>query len=234
MRPNSLSATDCEILYLDDDLAAINKPAGLLSIQDGYHPELPHVRQLLEPAFGRLWIVHRLDKGTSGALLLARNLAVHKLLNTQFEARQVKKTYHAFISGNPHWEELEVDLPLRVNGDRHHRTVVAPLTGKPALTKVRVLERFSEHCLIEASPHTGYTHQIRAHLAAIGFPIAADLLYQPPLTAPAPRIISRVALHSYQIKFLLPSTQVHQTITAPYPEDFAQALVTVRHLPGFS
>ncbi len=162
------------ILFQDDVILAINKPAGLLSIPDGYNPALPHVAGCLAPLFGRCWIVHRLDRDTSGVMILARTPAAHRELNIQFEQRQVKKIYHAFVQGQPEWTTILVDTPLRVNGDRKHRTVAAPLTGKAARRISEILERFPWGCLIEAQPHTGYTHQIRAHLATIGFPILAD------------------------------------------------------------
>ncbi len=112
------------------------------TLPDGYDPSLPHVRSLLEPQFGRLWIVHRLDKATSGALLLARTAASHRSLNTQFEQGRVEKVYHALVVGDVAWEAHIVDMPLRPNGDRRHRTVVDHERGKPALTELRLLQRF--------------------------------------------------------------------------------------------
>src|SRR5512136_1995664 len=114
------------ILYIDDVLLVINKPAGLPSLPDGYDPAAPHVRSLLEPYFGRIWIVHRLDRGTSGVLLLARSAEAHRALNTQFDQRQVRKTYHALIVGSPDWEVKTVDLPLRADVGHKHRTAVDP------------------------------------------------------------------------------------------------------------
>src|SRR5512136_520643 len=99
------------ILYIDDVLLVIDKPAGLPSLPDGYNPATPHVRSLLEPIFGRVWFVHRLDRDTSGVLLLARSAAAHRILNTQFDQRQVKKVYHALVYGSPDWVAKTVDLP---------------------------------------------------------------------------------------------------------------------------
>ena len=92
------------ILYRDDVLLVINKPAGLPSLPDGYDASAVHVRSLLEPHFGRVWIVHRLDRGTSGVLLLARSAEAHRALNSQFDQRQVSKVYHALVHGSPKWE----------------------------------------------------------------------------------------------------------------------------------
>jgi RluA family pseudouridine synthase len=166
-----------DILYQDEALLVVNKPAGLSTLPDGYNPSLPHVKSLLEQQEGRLWIVHRLDKETSGVLLLARSAEAHRALNTQFEQHQVSKIYHALVLGDPDWQEKTVILPLRPNGDRSHRTVVDHITGKPALTHLKVLERFPDYCLVEAAPETGRTHQIRVHLSSIGLDIVGDKLY---------------------------------------------------------
>jgi RluA family pseudouridine synthase len=168
---------DIQVLWCDTALLVVNKPAGLSTLPDGYNPTLPHVKSVLEHEYGRLWIVHRLDKETSGVLLLARSAEAHRLLNTQFEQHQVSKVYHALVIGNPEWQEKTINLPLRPNGDRRHRTVVDQHTGKPALTHLKVLERFGHYCLIEAAPETGRTHQIRAHLSSVGLYIVGDKLY---------------------------------------------------------
>ena len=131
-----------EVLYQDDGILVINKPAGLATLPDGYDPSLPHIKSVLEPQVGPLWIVHRLDKDTSGVLVLARSAAAHRSLNTQFEERLVSKVYHALVIGNPDWKVKTVSLPLRSNGDRLHRTVVDQARGKPAVTHFKVLERF--------------------------------------------------------------------------------------------
>ncbi len=166
------------LIYDDDDLVIVNKPAGLLTIRDGYSASLPYLLRSLEVHYGRLWVVHRLDKETSGIVVFARNSQSHRILNQQFENRQVKKIYHALVNGSPKWNEKTAALPLRVNGDRRHRTIVDPTRGKPARTELWVLKRWKEVSLIGAIPLTGYTHQIRAHLSAEGFPILADSLYQ--------------------------------------------------------
>jgi len=212
------------VLWSDLFLVVVNKPSGLLTLPDGYDPALPYISQLLEPEFGRMWIVHRLDKDTSGLLVLARTAEAHRFLNTAFETRQVTKIYHALVADCPEWDERRVSLPLRANGDRQHRTVVDARKGKPAITNLRVLERFSQWALIEASPETGRTHQIRAHLAVAGFPILGDALYG----RDEGQFIQRVALHARSLAFPHPVTGEVISFQAPYPEDFIRVLELLR------
>lgn len=221
-----------QVTYEDQYLLAISKPAGLRSIPDGYQPELPCAQNVMQERYGRVWIVHRLDKDTSGIMLLARTAAAHRSLNIQFDCRQVKKVYHAIINGLPANNHFNADLPLRTNGDRHHRTVVDPQHGKPASTEFHVLRRFPQCSLIAARPFTGYTHQIRAHLAALGFPILADPLYSPrdlkPFGLPP---IARLALHAASISFLHPATAQPMELAAPHFPDFDQTLSILTNDP---
>lgn len=227
------------VLWADKVILAVNKPPGLPTLPDGYHPEATHLRSLLEPCWGRLWIVHRLDRDTSGALVLARNAAAHRLLNEQFQAHRVRKTYHALVVGNPTWDEQTIELPLRVDADRRHRTHVDPNTGKYALTQVRVLERFGFFCLIEATPGTGRTHQIRAHLAAVGFPVACDPLYGQAGRITAADLIpdgsnqvllARTGLHASSLDIQHPQDLCWRRIDAPYPPDFDAVLCALQAL----
>lgn len=212
-----------DILYQDDSIIAVNKPSGLLSIRDGYNPDLPTVKTTLEAEFGRCWIVHRLDKETSGVLIIARNETVHRTLNLAFENRQIHKTYHAIILGVPPEREFVIDLPLKLDGDRKHRTVVDIEKGKPARSAISIFELFENHALASIKPDTGYTHQIRAHLSYSGYPILGDRLYQKP-KSPLSEMIDRTALHAYEITFIHPLTNSPLTIQANYPDDFREAL----------
>jgi len=227
------------VLWSDDSLLVINKPAGLLTLPDGYQPDAPHLRSVLQPVYGRLWIVHRLDKETSGVVALARSAEAHRALNTQFQQREASKIYHALVSGVPDWEEKEVDAPLLPNGDRRHRTIVDPQRGKQAVTHFHVLERFSQRItLLEAAPKTGRPHQIRAHLAYLGYPILADGLYGG-LTVGGPAglgnlaypaiALSRLGLHAWSLEIEHPTTGENLCFVAPYPADFDQALDRLRN-----
>ena len=230
------------ILWSDDSLLVIDKPAGLPTLPDGYDPDAPYLKGVLLPDFGPLWIVHRLDRDTSGVMVIARSPQAHRALNTQFQEHRVAKVYHALVIGEPEWTEKDVDLPLRHNGDRRHRTVVDPQRGRPALTGMRVLERLSRFTLIEAIPRTGRTHKVRAHLSAQALPIACDALYgggksiyisqiKPHSrlgTEPEIPLIDRMALHARSVAFLHPITQVALSFEAPYPEDFTAFLQALR------
>jgi RluA family pseudouridine synthase len=234
------SGRQISILYNDEHLICVNKPAGLLSIPGGYNSNAPDLHALLETEFGRLWTVHRLDKDTSGVILFARSVEAHKFLNDQFEKRLVKKTYHALVDGQPPQDEFETNAPLYIDGNRRHMTVVNHQMGKPAMTLFKVLVRYHQYSLIQASPQTGYTHQIRAHLLFLSFPILADPLYKFPETKDAPHtnstgpgkspIISRTALHALQIILTHPVTHLDLCLQAPYPDDFQKA---VDHLSNY-
>jgi RluA family pseudouridine synthase len=210
------------IIWEDENILVINKPAGLLSIRDGYDGDLPHLRSVLETHYQKLYIVHRLDRDTSGVMVLAKNAKSHKDLNTQFEKRLVKKSYHCLIEKSPLWDLIVCDTPLRVNADRNHRTLPDPTKGHKASTEFRVIQRMRMGCLIEACPESGYTHQIRTHLSSLSFPIIADKLYG--YASAANPYIERLALHAYRISFLVPSTDQYLEFSAPYPDDFSAAL----------
>lgn len=247
MKPTNLPKLDPDnlLLWIDDSLLAINKPAGLPTLPDGYDAQLPHVKALLEARYGSLWIVHRLDRETSGVLLLARSSQTHRLLSLQFESRSVKKAYHALVKGDPPWEERRVDQPLRADADRQHRTLVDSHQGKPAATSLRVLERFGSFTLLEARPETGRTHQIRVHLASQGLAVVGDQLYGRGegvyLSQIKPRykhsagtekpLLGRLGLHALSLHFQHPQTGEPFGLAAPYPADIE---TTLRYLRTFS
>ncbi len=227
-----------EVIFQDDSLLVVDKPSGLASLPDGYNPTLPHIKSVLEEQYGPMWIVHRLDKDTSGVLVLARSASAHRSLNSQFEHRQVSKVYHALVNGTPDWQERTVSLPLQANGDRQHRTVVDLHTGKSAITHLTIIERFGKCCLLQAVPETGRTHQIRAHLAVVGLYIIGDKLYtrradqqeKDNVGQIDPSVGSGVtmALHAQSIELSHPLSGQRLKFTAPYPPELAALLERMR------
>jgi RluA family pseudouridine synthase len=234
------------VLYEDESILVVSKPAGLLSLPDGYIPDAPDLLAVLTPTYGDLWIVHRLDRETSGIVILARNAEAHANLNSQFEDRQVSKIYHALVNGNPLWDERSISAPLRVDADRSHRTIIDQEEGKPAETSFKVLERFGRqmkhYTLVEARPLTGRTHQIRVHLAALGFPVAVDALYgtkAPILLSDIKRsyrgdpeteqpLLGRLGLHACRLTLQHPVSGATLTWEAPYPRDLSATLNQLR------
>jgi RluA family pseudouridine synthase len=207
-----------ELLYADDSLLAVSKPAGLAAVPGGWEQDTPSLLKELEAEYGRLWIVHRLDKVTSGAILFARTAEAHRTLSIMFETHAAQKVYHAILVGEPRWDEHTARHPLRINVGHSHRTVVDHSKGKPSETSFRILERNGGFSLVEARPATGRTHQIRVHVAALGFPLLADFLYG---SAPTD-LIARPALHAFLLSFEFEGKPF--AFTAPYPNDFVQAL----------
>ena len=208
------------IIYQDKHIIILNKPAGISVLVEGWNQNAPYLRQMLEKKFGKIWVVHRLDKVTSGVMVFARSPEAHRHLNTQFEKREVEKVYHAVVEDTPEWNEYTAKHSLHPNVGRKHRTVVDKHRGKRSITALKVLKRYQDYAKIEAKPKTGRTHQIRVHLSALDFPIVADILYG----AEESDLITRPALHAYQITFIHPINKKELSFTAPYPEDFENLL----------
>ncbi len=211
-----------DILHLDASLLVVNKPPGLASVPGGWEAGRKSLFEQLQAEYGKLWIVHRLDKVTSGVLLFARTAAAHRTLSLLFETRAVSKRYHTLLCGLPPWEETTALHPLRPNVGHSHRTVVDETRGRPAATRFQVRERYAAHVLAEAAPETGRTHQVRAHAAALGFPILGDVLYGAPVTS----LILRPALHAFSLEFEFEGKSY--SFRAPYPDDFANALTHLK------
>ena len=163
------------ILLEDSALVVLNKPAGVLTIPDRYHTELPNLKGFLERKFGKIFPIHRLDKETSGVILFAKDPDTHKFLNTQFQNRSVSKKYLALVDGIMEPEQGVIDRPIAPS-KRPGLMTVHP-KGKPAHTEYRVLEKFGRFSLVELEIKTGRTHQIRVHLQAKGYPLAVDSVY---------------------------------------------------------
>ena len=238
------------VLYSDDALLAVNKPSGILSIPDRYDPDAPVAASELRSSWGRLFVVHRLDKDTSGVLIYARSADAHKALSAAFESRSVAKTYQALVRGYPSWDETSCELPLRADGDKLHRTVVDAHKGKRSVTAFRVIARFPASgafagaALIEAIPETGRTHQVRAHLASLGHPCLCDPMYgdgDALLLSKLKRrwkgdpfderpLLARAALHALSAEFPHPLSLSPLKIEAPLPKDMRATMTQLEKL----
>ena len=207
-----------KILHQDESILVVDKPAGLPVLPDGWKRDAPYLLKMLEADHGKLWVVHRLDKTTSGVMVFARSAETHRALNIQFENQEAEKVYHAIVEGNPKWNEKIAKHPLRVNVGHKHRTAVDDKYGKPSETQFKVLKRYQASALIEARPKTGRTHQIRVHAYALGHPLLGDLLYG----AEETNVITRTALHAYSLTVHIDGES--RMFKAPYPDDFQMAL----------
>lgn len=217
---------ELEIILSDDALLIVNKPSGLPVLPDGWESDAPFLVRMLEQNYGKVWIVHRLDKITSGVMVFARTAEAHRALNIQFEKHEVQKTYHAILEGVPLWIDMVARHPLRANVGHKHRTAVDLKAGKESETRFKVLKSYPSYVLVEAVLMTGRTHQIRAHAYALGHPLLGDALYGGEETD----IIQRPALHSYLLSLRHPTTGDQASFTTPYPEDFSTALDRLNQL----
>ncbi|MEC9234479.1 MAG: RluA family pseudouridine synthase [Planctomycetota bacterium] len=180
------------ILHLDEAIVAFDKPSGLLSVP-GIGPEKADcLAARADRAVPGARIVHRLDRDTSGVIVLARDADSHRELSRQFHDRETRKVYQAVVSGSVLGEDGTIEAALRKDLDRPPRHLVDPELGKPARTDWRVLDRSGsgDRTLIEFRPHTGRTHQLRIHACVMGHPIVGDDLYAPPeVVAAGPRLM---------------------------------------------
>ena len=226
--PSSLSPEDIplKIIYEDDDLLAIDKPAGLTVHPAPGHPShtlvnailshFPHLANMGDSL--RPGIVHRLDKDTSGVMLVAKNATAQAKLQEQFKSRAVEKTYLALVKGHLAPERGMIEAPIgRHPSNRKKMAVVS--RGREARTMYQVVRYIGNYTLLEVKPETGRTHQIRVHLAAIGYPVMGDALYG--VKSP---LLSRQFLHAHRLKIKLPSSGEFKEFMSPLAEDLERAL----------
>lgn len=217
------------VLYEDDDCVVIEKPIGLLTHSKGaFNPEASvgtwlHNRitdkTLVEADAHqpnrRAGIVHRLDRATSGVMIAAKTASGLKSLQKQFSSRKAHKTYYAIAWGHLKQPEAVIDMPIERN-PKAPATFRVGANGKPAITRYKVLQETDHYTLIELSPETGRTHQLRVHLAQLGHPIVGDVLY-------GGKPADRMFLHAYSLEITVPSRERH-TFTSELPKEFGEFL----------
>lgn len=213
-----------ETLFEDDNVLVLNKPSGLLSMAKGEYTAEPTLED-----YGLL--VHRLDRDTSGVVILGKNASTQTMLRKQFQDRKAHKTYYAIVEGRPKLDEAMIDLPLARN-IKHPTTFVVDANGKPAQTYYKVIKTAEAKnpetgqvevlTLLELRPTTGRTHQLRVHLNYLGTPILGDRVYG---NSPANTKL-RLFLHASELEITIPGQPTNQRVTfkAPLPREFSDVL----------
>ncbi len=228
------------ILYEDDDMAVVDKSAGMV-VHVGAGAKSGTLVNALLHHFGaglsgvggefRPGIVHRLDKMTSGLILVAKNNFAHRKLAGQFKSRSIHKSYQALVHGLPTREHGKIRSPVGRDPVRRVRMKAGGIGAREAMTSYQVARRFRHFSLIEATPHTGRTHQIRVHLASIGHPVVGDKLYGAPgklrLGGQEFSTLGRTFLHAARIEFDHPRTGVRLALASPLPQELSDFLVLI-------
>jgi 23S rRNA pseudouridine1911/1915/1917 synthase len=215
------------VVYQDAHMLVVNKPAGIAVHPGPGHPDRTLVNALLAlvpdlkgiGGVQRPGIVHRLDKDTSGLMVVAKTDRAHASLTQQLKERRVKKTYVALVSGNVSQSEGEVDAPI-ARHPRHRKRMAIVQGGRDAVTRYKVVHRYSGCTLVEAYPVTGRTHQIRVHLASLGHPLVGDSVY-----GKTSALVDRHFLHAARLGFYLPPEEKEwRGFESPLPDDLEAAL----------
>lgn len=227
-----------EIIAETDHWIALSKPGGMLSIPDREQSE-PSLKDWLNEKYGKVWIVHRLDKFTSGLILFAKDEHTHKFLSKQFEERTVEKKYLGLVQGIPANKEGHIDVPIMEHPSKN-ATYITHQKGKPSQTDYKVLHEYGLYSWLEFQIHTGRTHQIRVHMKHIGHPIVCDDVYgtaDPILLSSIKRkkfklskadeeerpLLNRLALHAWKLSFTdVDGTAKH--LEAPLSKDLKALL----------
>jgi len=224
-------AVPLRIVYEDEHLLVVDKPAGMAVHPGPGHSEHTLVNALLAhcpdlPGIGgvqRPGIVHRLDKDTSGLIIVAKDDRAHAGLTRQLKEREVHKTYLALVEGRVSPPEALIDAPLGRDPNNRRRMMVRGVEGREAQTGYRVRAEYPAYTLLEVSPITGRTHQIRVHLASAGHPVVGDVVY-----GKASKLAGRQFLHAWRLSFRHPVTGAELSFEAPLAEDLQAALEALR------
>jgi 23S rRNA pseudouridine1911/1915/1917 synthase len=238
---------EIEIIYEDENLLAIDKPAGILAhgikrpsfakatdgtardrrqeetLTDWLVERYPEIKKVGDDPENRPGIVHRLDKDTSGIMLIAKTQPYFEYLKSLFQKHEVEKTYRALVYGELAAKEGTIKKSIGIKPGTLKRTVFGGKKIQPAETRYKVLEKFKDFSLVEVWPKTGRTHQIRVHLSSIGHPVVGDVLYAGKLAKKINLGLNRQFLHAYSIEFNLESGK-RVKLTADLPEDLDKAI----------
>lgn len=236
-----LESSGSEIVSEDDQVLVLNKHAGLLVLPDRFRHELPNLFGILQEELGKIFVVHGIDKETSGIIVFAKTAEAHAAMSAQFENRLVEKTYSGIVLGVPASEEGQIDLPLDEIPRNPGVMRVNRKSGKDAVTRYKVGERFQGYSFLELSPKTGRMHQIRVHLQALGIPLIADRLYGDgrgfylsdvkhgyKTVGDEKPLLDRTALHASMISLLHPQSGKRANYSAPLPKDMVSVLRYLR------
>ena len=217
------------VIYEDNDIIVVNKPKGMVVHPANGNPDGTLVNAVMAICKDSLsgiggeirpGIVHRLDKDTSGLLIVAKNDKAHVNMSEQIKKHEVKKTYVALVRGVVKENEATIDMPIgRSNSDRKKMAVTK--TGKNAVTHIKVLKRYDKYTLLEINIETGRTHQIRVHLAYIGYPIIGDYIYS---NGKNEFGIIGQCLHAKSLEFKHPITGEKMKLEAPLPDYFQKVI----------
>jgi 23S rRNA pseudouridine1911/1915/1917 synthase len=234
-----------EILFEDDHIVVVSKPSGVLVIPDRAGKEKYNIKSIYDKIYGKIFICHRIDRDTSGVLILAKTEEAHKSFSMMFQKHQIDKKYWALINGKPQVKKATITLKI-AESKLNRGEYVTSGSGVEAISHYEVLEELGKYCLVQVQIETGRTHQIRVHMKAINHPLAVDLLYglkgktgiflsdikkkyNASTKDDAERaLISRLTLHAYSVEFIHPFTQEEMIIEAPLPKDFAITLKMLR------
>lgn len=222
-----------DIIYEDNDIIVVNKAKGMVVHPAVGNPDgtlvnavMAHCKDNLSGIGGELrpGIVHRLDKDTSGLLIIAKNDKAHLAMSEQIQNRQVKKTYLALVRGNVPESEATIKMPIGRSTKDRKKMAVTP-KGKEAITHFKVIERFQKYTYLEIRIETGRTHQIRVHMAEIGHPVVGDMVYS---NGKNEFNIEGQMLHAHRLEFKHPITGKAMCLEAPLPKYFASILLNLR------
>ena len=229
------------MIFEDADLIVVSKPSGLTVIPDRIYPDRPTAQSILQKVYGKLFVVHRLDRGTSGILCFARNEAAHRHLSMQFQNHTVKKIYRAIVRGRLKQKEGMVNAPIAENTVRPG-TMLIHKRGKDALTHYWAEEEFKHASLVKVEIKTGRTHQIRVHMASLGNPLLVDEVYGKTPAFFFSEIkknykqtdeeerptIARLTLHASALTLVHPVSGEEMTFETKLPKDLETVLKLLR------